>query len=286
MTPGARRGLILALLLLAASSSYAVLMLGFIREAAVSERLLSSPAPDGARRLGVYVEVLSVDPVNESVRLRVSFTPGTDALSQRAIASSEDAILQIEGSSRQELAFRRSQPTGTATVEADLQDGTVADYPFDRFRAAVRIAAVSSPDDAASSIPMSVIVWERTAGWVIETAQEESDGAVGVRLRFHIRRDSALTFLVLAIYGGMALVGCAALMIGSFVFLHIRAAESGLISALSAMLFALPALRAALPGAPPLGVSADLLVFLWAELAVALGLALVIVAWVQGGSRS
>lgn len=279
--------MVLAVLLLAAAASYAVLTLSLSRDAANSERSFGSPARDDVRRLGLYIEALSIDPVSEAVRLRISLTPAPD---ERPAAPSQDFRLQIDdGSSRQELVFRGPQPAGTAIVEADLNDGTVADYPFDRFRATLRVAAyggASPADGVTRPIPLDLIVWDRVAGWVMGTAQEQSDGAGDVRLRFHIQRDTALAFLALAVYVGMALVGCAALMIGSFVFLRLRAAESELIGALSAMLFALPALRAALPGSPPLGVRADLLVFLWAELAVALGLALFIVAWVQGGNRS
>ncbi len=284
-----RRGLVLAVLLLATAASYAVLALSLGRDAATSERSFASPAPDGARRLGIYVEALSIDPVNESVRLRISLTPDTDTPVRRPDAAGQDVRLQVgDGGSRQDLVFRGQQPAGVAIVEADLHDGAVTDYPFDRFRAMLRVAAYdgASPDDAARPIALNVVVWERIAGWVMEASQEASDGAGGTRLQLHIRRGSALAFLALAVYGGMALVACAALTIGSSVFLGIRAAESTLTGALGAMLFALPALRAALPGAPPLGVCADLLVFLWAELAVALGLALFIVTWVRGAPAS
>ena len=43
--------------------------------------------------------------------------------------------------------------------------------------------------------------------------------------------------------------------------------ETTLIGSLAAIAFALPVLRNALPGSPPLGVEADMWVFLWAELA-------------------
>jgi hypothetical protein len=48
------------------------------------------------------------------------------------------------------------------------------------------------------------------------------------------------------------------------------------------MIFALPSMRNIMPGAPPLGVHADSIVFLWAEVAVVIGLVLVISAWARG----
>jgi hypothetical protein len=52
------------------------------------------------------------------------------------------------------------------------------------------------------------------------------------------------------------------------------------------MVFSVPALRAVLPGAPPLGVRADAFVFLWVQMAVILGLSLFVAAWVRRGPRA
>ena len=40
-----------------------------------------------------------------------------------------------------------------------------------------------------------------------------------------------------------------------------------------------------LPGSPPLGVEADMWVFLWAELAAVLALALLVFKWAKAGPR-
>ncbi|MGA7085071.1 MAG: DUF4436 family protein, partial [Pseudolabrys sp.] len=62
-------------------------------------------------------------------------------------------------------------------------------------------------------------------------------------------------------YSAMLVMMVCALTISSLVFLGLRRIEVTLIGALGAMIFALPALRNALPGAPPLGVRADILIF-------------------------
>jgi Domain of unknown function (DUF4436) len=58
-----------------------------------------------------------------------------------------------------------------------------------------------------------------------------------------------------------------------------------LVGALGAMIFALPAVRNALPGAPPLDVRADILIFFWAELGAIIALCLFITAWARQGAR-
>jgi Domain of unknown function (DUF4436) len=49
---------------------------------------------------------------------------------------------------------------------------------------------------------------------------------------------------------------------------------------------ALPVLRNALPGAPPLGVRADMFVFLWTELAAVIALGFVVFSWARTSPRS
>jgi hypothetical protein len=80
-------------------------------------------------------------------------------------------------------------------------------------------------------------------------------------------------------------LACCALAVGILTFADVRRPEPTLIGALAAMAFALPVLRNALPGSPPLGVEADIWVFLWAELAVVLALALLVFRWAKAGPR-
>jgi hypothetical protein len=76
-----------------------------------------------------------------------------------------------------------------------------------------------------------------------------------------------------------------ALIIGGLVFVGVRRIEVTLVGALGAMIFALPALRNSMPGAPPLGVRADILFFFWAELGAIIALCLFMAAWARQGAR-
>ncbi|MGA6979750.1 MAG: DUF4436 family protein, partial [Pseudolabrys sp.] len=97
-----------------------------------------------------------------------------------------------------------------------------------------------------------------------------------LQLQFAISRTGAVSFFGLAIYSAMLVMMVCALTISSLVFLGVRRIEVTLIGALGAMIFALPALRNALPGARPLGVRADILIFFWAELGAVIALCLFI----------
>jgi len=84
----------------------------------------------------------------------------------------------------------------------------------------------------------------------------------------------------------MIVLGISALAIGILTLIDVGRPEATLIGALAGIAFALPVLRNALPGAPPLGVRLDMLVFLWTELAAVFALGLLVFNWACGERRA
>lgn len=274
-----RKGVLLCLILLGLGLGYVVVALGVSGDSAVSERHLGEARRDDIRQLRLYVEVLAIDAVNYAIRLRVSLAPSPALRGRRSDAADQDLRIEIAyGEHAQELVFHAQEAMMPATFEVDLDGGAVAAYPFDRFRAGLR---VSAREASGTSIPLQVTVWEGVAGWSLNAIEEAANAANEVRLGLSVRRTAALKFLVLAVYAVMVLVACSALTIGGLIFMRMKPAESTMTGALTAMVFTLPALRYTLPGSPPLGVRADLLVFFWAELATAVALMLFVVTWAQ-----
>ena len=274
-----RSVLVLCLLLPLMGGGYVALVLGISAETAGVERQFGKAKGDDARQLRAYIEILAVDAVNESMRLRVSFAPGAALQGTRRDVAGQDVRGQLDdGDHTQELVFHGEEAMPAAGIEIDLHDGTVGAYPLDRFSAKLLVVA---QDAARAPVPLQVTVWEQVVGWTLGTAQAADSSTPGLLLHFKMRRSAGLRLLVLTIYGQMVLIGLAALTIGVVTSLGIKPAETTLMGALTGMVFALPVLRYALPGSPPLGVSADLLVFFWAELAVGLALVLFVSTWAR-----
>ncbi len=84
----------------------------------------------------------------------------------------------------------------------------------------------------------------------------------------------------------MIVLGICAIIVAVLTFIEAHPPETSLIGSLAAIAFALPVLRNTLPGSPPLGVLADMWVFLWAELATVLALALVVFKWTRAALRA
>jgi hypothetical protein len=132
-------------------------------------------------------------------------------------------------------------------------------------------------------VPVEVTVWEGVLGYRLHTTAEAGAGPHAARITIAVGRSGAFALFALCAYGAMVVLACCALAVGVLVFAEVRQADATLIGALAAIAFALPVLRDALPGSPPLGVEADVWLFLWAELAVVLALALMVFQWATAG---
>ena len=235
----------------------------------------------------LYIEAVAVNVPDNSMQLRVSLTPSAALRGSLMTAPDRDLSLLItHGETIQELRFPANVPAAPATFEVTLSKGQVADYPLDVYQADLGLQCLPTASTTTADVkplPAEITVWEALLGYQMETTQRPADNPGEVHLALEIHRSGAFALFALLAYGAMAVLGCCALAVGVLVFLGVRRVEGTLIGALGAIVFALPALRNALPGAPPLGVRADTLVFLWTEIAAAIALGLLVYAWSRNG---
>ncbi|HEY6255834.1 MAG TPA: DUF4436 family protein [Xanthobacteraceae bacterium] len=254
-----------------------------------SERSFEA-GPDTPQRLKIYLEPLSVDPVNAAIQVRVEIAPDRALLGSQPNAPDRDLTVVLTTDDLvEQRVYRANQPIAAETIRLNFAGGSVVRYPFDRYHISLRVQAIEgtgATSEIGHPIAHQVTVWEGTLGYRIRATQA-SESAVGdMRLRLDIRRVAAQMFFALAAYVAMVVLACGSLTISSLVFLGHRKPEAALVGALAALVFTLPALRNAMPGGPPLGVWADLAVFLWAELAAVTGIGLLVLSWArQGVSR-
>ncbi|MGC2045156.1 MAG: DUF4436 family protein [Pseudolabrys sp.] len=146
-------------------------------------------------------------------------------------------------------------------------------------------ASEQAQDGSEKALPIHVTAWEGILGFSLKAQSVAKQQPDELELQFAVRRTGAVSFFGIAIYGAMIVMTFCALILGSLVFVGVRRIEVTIVGALGAMIFALPALRNALPGAPPLGVRADILIFFWAELGAIIALCLFIAAWAHRGAQ-
>lgn len=284
-----RRPLAFLLALSALIASYAILFTDFYRQSAAIENVFEAPAIGVKPPLNIYLEVLGVDPVKQSVQIRLDFAAKSEPGGLRHPgAPATDMLVEIsDGSDVQDVELQAGQAGSSKTLQLYTR-GALENYPVDRYNGSLRIRAVEGKQPGGGpAVPVRLTTWEEIAGWEVTTARSDAAGPEngGLSLTVRAQRPAAQVFFAFVLFAAMILLAVSALIISALVFLGVRRVEATLISALGAMVFAVPALRNVLPGAPPLGVRADAFVFLWVQLAVILGLTLFVATWARTGPR-
>lgn len=278
--PVLRRIVVLAVLLAACAVAYALLLVRFEVSTAPVEAEFGVPIAEAG--IGLYLQPIAIDPADNSLEMRVSVTPATAG----AVAVADrDLLVEVgRGTQTEHVRIRAGDPLPEVTFTLDLDEGNVRDYPLDRYVSAITLAAAEG-DGTGRSLPIHVTAWEGLLDYIVTGQAVAGPEAGAPQLRFSIRRTGAAAVFGIAIYGAMAVMALCALVIGGLVFIGVRRIEVTLAGALGAVIFALPALRSALPGAPPLGVRLDILIFFWAEIGAIIAFFLFVAAWARRGPR-
>jgi len=279
-----RRVMLIAVLLLGFAVVYGLVLTRFNVSEQPEEREFGVSA--SAARIEIYLQPVAIDPVNESMQMRISVLPAQSAGSRLITIADRDLMLMIHhGTTTEQVRVRANQPFPEATFAFDLNEGSVRDYPLDSYHSEINLAGFEVGHEGVdAALPMHVTSWEGVLGYSVSGQERTAPHAGEVQLRFTVNRVGAIEFFGLAVYGGMIVLAVCALTMGSLVFVGIRRIEVTLVGALGAIVFALPAMRNALPGAPPIGVRADVLVFFWAQFGAVTALCLFIAAWVRRGA--
>jgi hypothetical protein len=279
LSPLLRRAIILAALLIGCAIVYGAILTQFDLSREPGEVELGAPADKA--RVALYVQPIQIDAVNESMQVRISVMPLSDA---KVTIADRDFLLTIQrGGQVEHVQIQAGQLLPEITFGFDLHEGDVRGYPMDRYVSLMTLAASEGAQNE-KSLPIHVTAWEGVLGFDVKAKSVSSQRSEELQLQFAVSRTGAVSFFGVAMYGAMLVMMFSALIIGSLVFVGIRRIEVSLIGALGAMIFALPALRNALPGAPPLGVRADIFIFFWAELGAVIALCLYIAAWARQGA--
>jgi len=276
------RLLIVGALLIALTASYLTILHDFHVSEQPGERMFG--ASDSGAAAEVYLEPLSIDAANEGMQLRAWLSPNlSDGENARAGADRDLTLLITHQKTVEEVKLAAGAHMASSTFEVDLNEGSVIDYPFDSFVARLDVQLMDGK--ASLSLPARITVWEGVLGYNLHTTSQPGADPNDVQLAIAVSRGGAIVLLALCAYGVMLVLGFCAVVMGVLTFINLRPPETGLIGSLAAFAFALPVLRGILPGSPPLGVAADMWVFLWAEMVNVVALALVVFKWAHAGPR-
>ncbi|MBD0373209.1 MAG: DUF4436 family protein [Pyrinomonadaceae bacterium] len=133
--------------------------------------------------------------------------------------------------------------------------------------------------DEEEDVPLAVDFYGSIPGMKIAAAKtkESTDDYVGIDMA--ISRSSTVVFFSLFISFLMWGAAIAVLLLVLSILLRGRKIEVGMFSFLSALLFAMVAVRNSQPGVPPIGAFSDFISFFWAEVILALCLMTILFTW-------
>jgi hypothetical protein len=276
------RLLMIGALLIALTASYLMILHNLHVSEQPGERMFG--APESVAAAEVYLEPLSIDATNGGMQLRAFLSPNlSDGKNARAGADRDLTLLITHDKTVEEIKLAAGAHMASSTFEVDLNDGSVTRYPFDSFVARLDVQLLDGK--ASLGLPARITVWEGALSYNLHTTSHPGADPNDVQLAITISRGGAIVLLALCGYAVMLVLGFCAVVMGVLTFIKVRPPETGLIGSLAAFAFALPVLRGILPGSPPLGVTADMWVFLWAEMVNVLALALVVFKWAHAGPR-
>ena len=276
------RLLIVGALLIALTISYLIILHNMRVSEQPGERMFGASNSGAAAE--VYLEPLSIDAANEGMQVRAYLSPNlSNGKNARAGADRDLIILITHDQTVEEIKLAAGAHMASSTFEVDLNDGSVIHYPFNSFVARLDVQLMDGK--ASLNLPARITVWEGVLGYNLHAASQPGANPNDVRLAIAVSRGGAIVLLALCAYGVMLVLGFCAVVMGVLTFINVRPPETGLIGSLAAFAFALPVLRGILPGSPPLGVAADMWVFLWAEMVNVVALALVVFKWAHAGPR-
>jgi hypothetical protein len=277
------RLLALGMFLIALTAGYLHVVRHFRITELPRERHFGSPGtvkPAGE----VYLEPIGIDALNEAMQMRAYLSPSiSDSKNARTASDRDLTLLVTHDETVEEVKLAAADHLATSTFEVDLNKGNVTHYPLDAYQARFDVQLLEGK--SSLKLPVRVTMWEGVLGYNLHTTSQPGSDPYDVELTTAITRSGAFALFALCAYGAMIMLACCALAIGILTFIDVRRPEATLVGALAAIVFALPVVRNALPGSPPLGVEADLWVFLWTELAAVLALALQVFKWAKSGPR-
>lgn len=229
------------------------------------------------------VQIVKVDLLHEQLRLQVKPTVAGKLAMGPVRLPARDIDLTVPGvGPPRTISFKRKRRMRPFVLDIPLSDGRIQLYPVDHYQATIEAEATSpasAPGEVAERVPIVIELKQRDHSVQI-TPQllPKTEGGETV-LKLDVGRPFPIVVFTWFMVGVAAFLGLTVVLVVTSVITGRRKPELGMLGWMSALLFALPAVRNSLPGAPPLGALIDYTAFFWAEALVGLSTMMVVALW-------
>lgn len=214
-----------------------------------------------ANKIVLAVTVKQVDPANDDLVLSVLPTPEGNLVRPEDDTPTKSFVVKLGTSDPPVLTFPARKPIAVQTVHASLENsGTFTDYPFDSYEGAIGFVALAGDQP----LPLLVRLRDIDPYFVTKAPASVTEGHV---VAFQIRISRTRGTLILVWFVMLAMWALALSVLGgAWTLISLR---KGMVwpafGWMAATMFALVAVRNAVPGSPPIGSLMDYAAFFWAE---------------------
>jgi len=220
-------------------------------------------------RVHVDVWISHVDTVSETLSVEIATVTPRGALADPDGGFRRDIVLTT--SALGAPITIKQHDTGADTELRFAVNGTITDYPFDRYTSLLTFDAA---DADGASLPVAVSIWSSDPFFRNAPSAASQEDATGHGAAITLTSTRSTPTMVFALFVMVLMLGLAAAAVtASYYLLHWR---RGLIfpacSMMAAILFALIPFRNAVPGNPPIGSVIDFASFFIAETVIAVAL--------------
>ncbi|NGN68324.1 DUF4436 family protein [Streptomyces sp. A7024] len=236
----------------------------YLNERDVRQRPVELGADTARDRVTINAAVHRADPGNRRVTVQLTADPhGRYAVDKGALA--RPIKLHTNATGAEEFTVPSESPGWVKELELVLEDGTISDYPFDRYDFTLALAATAK----GKALPVELrFVDQNTNFEVTPKATDYGDEVVAVRSE--LKRSRSTFIMTWFMIATMWVIALAVSLACWLVVNQGRGLVWGALGWMAASLFALVGLRNAAPGSPPNGCLLDYAAFYWAEALIAI----------------
>ncbi len=223
----------------------------------------------------VEATAVGLDLQRKEMSFRLVFRPSGEIVDEGRLTKDISVVVSdISGSGVR--TFDAGSVMDPTTVVVDLS-GSQLRYPFDVYDATLAVGAIEGTASRQQPLVLDLEVGVALDQFSVDATAQRQDNAATVDLQLH--RRAAVIIWVLFF---MVLVWCIALAGASvawFIVVYAKDPPVWVYAFFAAILFALPTLRAGLPGTPPYGSLVDWAAFYWGIAILAVGLVALLTVW-------
>jgi hypothetical protein len=236
----------------------------------------------------IKLQISNIDPVKGDVQIRVIPIP-VGIYSNDSMTLSRDVKFYTNSiSGNTEYSFSKGSMINPFEVTVDMFDGYLMKYPYDKHSAYFNLYVATPGKDSIGNILYDEIpIIKETnfltsiTGYRIDSVKEieHSGGYTGLLIK--IERTFAVKLFAGFIMLIFWLISISIVLVMFSIVVRKRKIDFSMFAFLTAMLFALPALRNMQPFIPSIGCYSDYISFFWAEGIVAIALVVSVVTWLR-----